>query len=302
MKTITFFSYKGGVGRTLAATNFAVYLAKLGLKVVVLDFDLEAPGVDSKFREFTLPSGQHGIIDLVLDFQRFGGVVATVEGLVCDVPIPSPREEYSLGIISAGDYMAEDYAEKLNELNWSSVFSDARDGVGFFQSLLHKIEEERRPDVLIIDSRTGFSEIGGLCTQQLADETVILSSMAAESVKMTKHLARRISESSIAAELGRTVETKIVVSRVPRPADVDVLKRQCCERFGVDNSKLFFLFSCSELEREEFVAMLDTEREDRLVASYIQLFQGLDVEVAQRSIQEEIERAERGLLLSLIHI
>jgi MinD-like ATPase involved in chromosome partitioning or flagellar assembly len=49
MKVITFYSYKGGVGRTLAASNFAVYLAKLGLKTVVIDFDLEAPGIDAKF-------------------------------------------------------------------------------------------------------------------------------------------------------------------------------------------------------------------------------------------------------------
>lgn len=39
MKTVTFLSYKGGVGRTLAATNFAVYLAQLWLKVVLMDID-----------------------------------------------------------------------------------------------------------------------------------------------------------------------------------------------------------------------------------------------------------------------
>lgn len=42
--------------------------------------------------------------------------------------------------------------------------------------------------------------------------------------------------------------------------------------------------------------MLDTQKEEALAANYIQLFQGLDVEVAQESIREEIERTEMGLL------
>jgi MinD-like ATPase involved in chromosome partitioning or flagellar assembly len=296
MKTITFFSYKGGVGRTLAAANFAVYLAKLGLRVVLMDFDLDAPGVDSKFPDFTLPSGQLGLIDYILRFQRDGSDPGPIKELLCTVPISSPREEHSLTLIPAGDYLATDYSKKLNELSWSTIFSDHRDGVAFFQVFLDRIEKELSPDVLVIDSRTGFSEIGGLCTQQLADETVILSSLARESIKMTRHLAKVISDSDIARQLGKKVETKIVVSRVPKPAEIDKEKARCCKLFGVDETRLFFLFSCRNLEQEEFVAMLDTQKEEGLVANYIQLFQGLDVKVAQTSIREKIEQAERGLL------
>jgi MinD-like ATPase involved in chromosome partitioning or flagellar assembly len=296
MKTITFFSYKGGVGRTLATANFAVYLAKLGLKVVIMDFDLDAPGVDSKFQDFTLPSGQLGLIDYILRFQRDGSDPGPINGIVCTVPISSPRQEYSLSLIPAGDYLSADYSAKLNELNWSLIYSKQRDGVAFFQVFLERIENELSPDVLVIDSRTGFSEIGGLCTQQLADETVILSSLARESIRMTSHLVKMISESEIANQLKKKVETKIVVSRVPKHQDIDKLKARCCKLFDVHESKLFFLFSCRDLEQEEFVAMLDTQKEEGLVASYIQLFQGLDVKVAQTSIREKIEQAEKGLL------
>ena len=296
MKTITFFSYKGGTGRTLAATNYAVYLAKLGLDVVILDFDLDAPGVDSKFPGFTLPEGQLGLIDYILRFQRDGSAPGPIDEILCRIPIPSPREDCAVGLIPAGDYLATDYCAKLNELDWAKVFSDER-GVAFFQLFLQRINKELSAEVLVIDSRTGFSEIGGLCTQQLADETVILSSLASESVKMTRHLAKIIRESEIARQLNKQVETKIVVSRVPKPSrDLDKLKAECCKKFDVDETKLFFLFSCPGLEREEFVAMLDTQKEESLVASYMQLFQGLDVEVAQESIKEEIERTEKGLL------
>ena len=49
MTTITFYSYKGGTGRALALANGARDLARLGLKVVAIDFDLEAPGLHYKF-------------------------------------------------------------------------------------------------------------------------------------------------------------------------------------------------------------------------------------------------------------
>ncbi len=296
MKVVTFYSYKGGTGRTLAATNFAVYLAKLGLNVVILDFDLDAPGVDSKFPGFSLPQGQKGLIDYVLHFQRSGQSAGGIKEFACQIPLNSQRRPSSLHLIPAGDYLSNSYAAQLNELNWSVIFSPERDGVGFFQGFLSQIESDLSPDVVVIDSRTGFSEIGGLCTQQLADETVILSSLAAESIKMTRHLSQLIRQSPIAKSLQKEVGTKIVVSRVPKPRDIHRLKTRCCKEFRVQETNLFFLFSCSALEREEFVAMLTQDGDDELIGNYVQLFQGLDVEVAQESIRTEIEHTERGLL------
>ena len=41
IQTITFYSYKGGVGRTLALANIAMYLSRFGQNVCIVDFDLE---------------------------------------------------------------------------------------------------------------------------------------------------------------------------------------------------------------------------------------------------------------------
>lgn len=49
MRTITFYSYKGGTGRTLLLANLSMLAARLGKRVVALDFDLEAPGLQYKF-------------------------------------------------------------------------------------------------------------------------------------------------------------------------------------------------------------------------------------------------------------
>lgn len=45
MRTIGFYSFKGGVGRTNLVMNFAYYLAKTRNMVGLLDLDLEAPGL-----------------------------------------------------------------------------------------------------------------------------------------------------------------------------------------------------------------------------------------------------------------
>ena len=42
----TFYSFKGGVGRTMALANVAALLAKWGYSVLVVDWDLEAPGLE----------------------------------------------------------------------------------------------------------------------------------------------------------------------------------------------------------------------------------------------------------------
>ena len=43
MYVCTFYSFKGGVGRTLALVNSAIELSTRGKNVLVVDFDLEAP-------------------------------------------------------------------------------------------------------------------------------------------------------------------------------------------------------------------------------------------------------------------
>lgn len=77
-KIYTFYSYKGGVGRSMALANIAELLYRKGLSVLMIDFDLEAPGLEQYFFDRTKPDEQkrleevcskRGIIDLLFSYK-----------------------------------------------------------------------------------------------------------------------------------------------------------------------------------------------------------------------------------------
>jgi MinD-like ATPase involved in chromosome partitioning or flagellar assembly len=296
MRTITFYSYKGGVGRTLAATNFAVYLAKLGQKTVLIDFDLDAPGIDSKFQDFNIQTGQKGILDYIIEYQQTKKDPGSIEQIHITIPVEFSGNTTPLYLIPSGDYLSVKYYKKLSQLDWGKIFSEEYEGVAFFQNFLAHIRHELRPDFVIVDSRTGIGEIAGLCTQQLADEVVMISSLSGESIKMTKHIKQLIMQSEIAKALEKSVDVKVVVSRVPKPDDLDSFKKQCCERFDIDETKLFFLFSSPILEQEEFLAVNIHNKDEELLSNYVRLFYGLNIDLASEDVKNEVEQASRELL------
>jgi Mrp family chromosome partitioning ATPase len=72
-RVITFYSYKGGTGRSMALANTAWILASAGKRVLTIDWDLEAPGLHRYFQPFLTDkelSGQEsqGVIDMAIDF------------------------------------------------------------------------------------------------------------------------------------------------------------------------------------------------------------------------------------------
>ncbi len=58
---VTFYSYKGGVGRSFALANVGVALAAWGYRVLCIDWDLEAPGLSHYFK---VTDAHNGIVDL----------------------------------------------------------------------------------------------------------------------------------------------------------------------------------------------------------------------------------------------
>src|SRR5262245_50593676 len=71
-KIITFYSYKGGTGRSMALANVAWILASTGKKVLMVDWDLEAPGLHRYFHPFLVDkelTSTDGLMELLMRFE-----------------------------------------------------------------------------------------------------------------------------------------------------------------------------------------------------------------------------------------
>ena len=74
----TLYSFKGGVGRSMALANLGAYFCKKGLRVVMIDWDLEAPGLENYFYsaaggksiELARAAARPGLIDLLTDYKK----------------------------------------------------------------------------------------------------------------------------------------------------------------------------------------------------------------------------------------
>ncbi len=220
MKTFTFYSYKGGSGRSLLLANAARYLALLGERVVAVDFDFEAPGLHYKLN--ISPPGKRtadmipecGAVDYLLAAAQGDGPPKSLLDYVVPVPLPQGAKG-SLHLMPAGSAPTGDYWKALTTLLRQDLFTDAEGtGIAACLELKARIEEELRADFLLIDSRTGVTELAGVTTTVLADKVVCLMLANRESqtgaravLRSLRHAARLAGQSPI--------EVIPVLSRVP---------------------------------------------------------------------------------------
>jgi len=192
METVAFYSYKGGVGRTLLIAITAQLLAKSGRRVVALDLDLEAPGLAQKLgKQGSLPESGAliGAVDALLGILATGSGNESLRQATVEIALPSGTKG-SLVLIPAGSAPLPAYWSALERLT-KSLRSDDR-ASGLVEAVLElqaRIATEFSPDFLLIDSRSGITELGGLATSLLADRVVCLTSAAPESIEGTRVVA-----------------------------------------------------------------------------------------------------------------
>lgn len=178
---LTFYSYKGGVGRSMALSNVADTLARQGLRVLMIDFDLEAPGLEQFFPINHNQVRSHlGLVDLLLSYKQ-----AMSQASSTDLEQSSFRQLKELFIVPIYDQLPSggrldllpagqrgdeeqlaNYALSLRTFDWQDFYFNWA-GELFFDWLRRTLRSLY--DLVLVDSRTGVTEMGGICAYQLAD-------------------------------------------------------------------------------------------------------------------------------------
>ncbi|MGZ8907669.1 MAG: tyrosine-protein kinase family protein [Methylobacter sp.] len=174
---MTFYSFKGGVGRSMALANIAVLLAQAGKKVLCLDWDLEAPGLDRYFS--AVPSSNPKHKPILTSPATPGGLLDILQYSTSDSLAPwrnyvrireSAGHQVKLDFIGSGDDASE-YSTRLAEFSWAEFFAERRGG-----DIIEALRKEWKAayDYVLVDSRTGLTDASGICTIQMPDVLVLL--------------------------------------------------------------------------------------------------------------------------------
>ncbi|WP_406264734.1 FxSxx-COOH system tetratricopeptide repeat protein [Streptomyces sp. NBC_00191] len=200
---VTFYSYKGGTGRTMALANVAWILAANGYRVLAVDWDLEAPGLHRFFHPFldlSVLEATPGLINLITEYQEEARRIADRD--------PDWHRDYarvrphatslnwafsqggSLDFLSAGR-RNRDYSSTVGRMDWDD-FYERFGGGQFFDAM--RADMRRHYDYTLIDSRTGLSDIADICTVQMPQVLVVCFTLSDQSIDGASAVARDIGE------------------------------------------------------------------------------------------------------------
>ncbi|MFG0272414.1 KGGVGR-motif variant AAA ATPase [Pseudomonas sp. zjy_14] len=217
-KIVTFYSYKGGAGRTMSVANVAFLAALDGLKVLVMDWDMEAPGLAYYFRglhdaaEAKSLKDTRGLLNIFWDWSAeaeraqnnedverlFANVESGKAFSECVRSLVGPglfEKELKLDYISAGGLTVgvDDilYESALSKFSWNDFFDRYAGG-----AVLEKLKNWSKAnyDLILIDSRTGFADVAGICTMQMPDEVALCFVLNRQNIDGVARVASAIRE------------------------------------------------------------------------------------------------------------
>jgi MinD-like ATPase involved in chromosome partitioning or flagellar assembly len=204
-KIVTFYSYKGGTGRTMALANVGWILASTGLKVLVIDWDLDSPGLHRYFHPFVdskLVAATPGVIELINDYAWAATVhednravdwhrqYAKILPHAISLNWNGFPDQGTLDYVSAGR-KNRDYTSSLTSIDWDN-FYDRLGGGQFIDALREDMKAHY--DYTLIDSRTGLSDIADICTVHLPDILVDCFTLNYQSIEGAADVAKRVDE------------------------------------------------------------------------------------------------------------
>jgi Mrp family chromosome partitioning ATPase len=170
---LVFFGLKGGVGRSTALCMTAWGLARAGRNVLLIDLDLESPGLSS----LVLPTervAEFGVVDWLVE-----DAVGQGEGVLGAMVSASPLGETTPGFVRVVAAMGQqdvDYMAKL-----ARAYADVPSPTGpqrmgtRLRRMVEELERRERPDVVLIDSRAGLHDLAATAITGLADTAFLFA-------------------------------------------------------------------------------------------------------------------------------
>jgi len=241
---VTFYSFKGGTGRTMALANMAWILAANGRRVLMADWDLESPGLHRFFQPFIDEGAGEspGIVDIMRRYE-WAAIDAAIDPkelvtgseeskraataevtelihkyivLVKQHAVPLTWQfpgRGTLHYLSSGKQKNGDYGPTLSALEWED-FYDKLHGPLFLDAQREFLK--RNYDYVLIDSRTGLSDVADICTVHLPDVVVDCFTLSTQGIdgaamiaKMIQgHNERKITILPVPMRIERTQEKK----------------------------------------------------------------------------------------------
>jgi len=224
----TFYSFKGGVGRTTLLVNVANVLAARGERVLLWDLDLEAPGVHH-FPGLEPPEQvwQSGFLEWLGQTPPCPTIeptaawppevwMRTLGDRVYETRGPRGR----IFVLPAHGTNAN-LGRAYGSIDWHGLFVDLpAHGLHLFSRVRDMLIDRFEPTFLFIDSRTGISDLGGFLTGFLPDCTILVGNYSRQSTEGLRgvYLALdRFATERVKAETHRTrkLERVLVASPVP---------------------------------------------------------------------------------------
>lgn len=171
---LALFSFKGGVGRSTATALLARWLADVGESVLVVDLDLESPGVTSLLAPADALQS-FGVVDILVE-SAVGNDVSS-EAVVRN-SVVQPDGVGQLWLLPAYGRRRPGYSylPKLDRAYLDLPADNGRDGSlpsrleAMVSSTVHAIEVlGRRPTVVLLDCRAGLHDLAGAALTHLSD-------------------------------------------------------------------------------------------------------------------------------------
>jgi hypothetical protein len=231
----------------MALANVACLLArrqaaKEGRGVLAVDWDLDAPGLHRFFRNrFTRCFGTGANHET--DFDGYPGLIDffwELKSAIRDVAVPNAQgvravidsvklqrfivesDIPSLDFLKAGRF-GDDYSGRVSTFKWDSLFDRAP---GIFEILAEQIASQY--EYVLIDSRTGFNDISGICTALLPDKLVVVFTPNRQSPAGALDLIRRATNYRSQSEDLRP----LTVFPLPSRIDSSERERDLAWRYG----------------------------------------------------------------------